>query len=355
MTQLPELIDFLDIEALTDEQIELSPAQIKQAARQSQAVTDQSQQLQLYIHALALLGFKEWLAEWASELEINESRCSLFQRDRFVSVCHFSVAKFDLCLIANPVLLESTVSFPKAVVDLHQFAPHIYVLIEVYEEQMQIKVRGYLRQDQLSKQRRLHPLKSISNDRYSVPLDWFNPDPTALLLELRCLTPYPVLLQQPPQAINVGHWLSDRLDDAAQQFGWLLLPPLAPAALRSAQEELLLLGVRIPPEARGVYYKLQLGAATLRLQAMTWVLSTAIDAFEWTLLIVLSGDRLPIGTHLRIRDQHHSLCQQVSETAENSSLFAQVGGNLADQFWVSIDLPDGAAIELPPFCFSVSE
>jgi Protein of unknown function (DUF1822) len=356
MTQSPEFVDFLDTEVLTDEQIELSPTQREQAAQQSHAVTDPSQQWQIYMHALALVGFKEWLAEWATDLEIDESRCSLFQLDQFIAVCHFSVAKFDLCLIAVPLLLESTVSFPKAVIDLCQFAPHIYALVEVDEEYMRVKVHGYLRQDQLLKQQQLHPLESISAERYAVPLNWFNPDPTALLLELRCLKPYPIRVLQPsPQAINVGHWLSDRLDDAARQLGWMLLPPLVPAAaLRSAQEDLMLLGVRIPSEARGVYRELQLGNAMLRFQAVTWVLSAASDTFAWTLLIILDGDRLPMGTHLRIRDASQLLFEQVVK-ATNSSLFAQVGGDLADRFWVTIDLPDGASIDLSPFYFGLDE
>ena len=353
LSKLPEPLDFLETEALADEQIELSPEQVEQAAHLSQSATDPSQQWQLYIHALALSGFKQWLEEWATDLEVDESHCSLFQPDRFVAVCHFSVAKFNLCLIAAPIILDSTVSLPKAIVDLRQFAPHIYTLIEVQEEQMRVKIHGYLRQDKLFKQQKSHPLKFISGENYAVPLDWFNPDPTALLLELRCLKPSPLLFPPPP--INVGHWLSDRLDDAARQLGWMLLPPLIPAAaLRSAQEQLLVQGVESPSEARGVYQELQLGTAIVRFQAITWVLSAVRDAFAWTLLVILDGDRLPVGARLRIRDASQSLFEQVVE-ASDASLFAQVGGDLSDQFWVTIDLPDGTTTDLPPFYFSLDQ
>jgi hypothetical protein len=350
-----ELSDFLEIEALREEQIELSEDQIEQAVHLSESITDPSQQWQLYIHALALVGFKQWLSEWAPDLEIDESHYSLFQPDQLVAVCNFSVAKFNICLIAIPIALESTVDLPKAIVDRHQFAPHFYTLIEVQEEQMQVKVRGYLRQDKLFEQQRSHPLKSISEDRYAVPITWFNPDSTDLLLELRCLKPYPITSLSPSPIINVSHWLSDCLDEAARQLGWILLPPLVPAAaLRSAQEELTMLGVHIPSAARGVYRELHLGAAMLQLQAITWVLSAASDAFTWTLLIILEGDRLPTGTRLRIRDASHLLFEQVVK-ATNSSLFAQVGGDLTDRFWVTIDLPDGATIDLPPFYFRLDE
>jgi hypothetical protein len=357
MTQPLELIDFLDTEALTEEQVELSPAQVEQAVRLIQPACDPSQQWQLYLHALGLLGFKQWLEEWAPDLEIADSRCSNDRSDHWIEACHISVAKFNLCLVAIPTSLDSTLALPQAIVDLPQFIPHVYLLVEVKEEQMQVKICGYLRRDRWVEQQRSHSLKPTSNQKYTVPLHWFNLDPTELLLELRCLKPYPIAipLSPPSQIVNVSHWLSDRLDDAARQLGWMLLPPLVPAAaLRSAQEELLMLGVQIPSEARGVYQELQLGTAMLRFQAITWVLSSASDAFAWTLLIILDGDRLPVGTRLRIRDASQLLFEQVVK-ATNSSLFAQVGGDLADRFWVTIDLPDGATIDLSPFYFGLDE
>jgi hypothetical protein len=356
MTQDLELIDFLDTEALTEEQIELSSAQMEEAVRLIQSTCDPSQQWQLYLHALGLLGFKQWLEEWAPDLEIANSHCSTDHSDHWVEACYLSVAKFNLCLVAIPTSLDSTIDLPQAIVDLPQFIPHVYLLVEVREEQMQVKICGYLRRDRWVEQQRSHPLKPTLNQKYTVPLNWFNLDPTELLLELRCLEP-PIIISSslPLQIVNVSHWLSDRLDAAARQFGWILLPPLVPAAaLRSAQEELLMLGVQIPSEARGVYQELQSGNAMLRFQAIAWVLSTASDAFAWTLLIILDGDRLPVGTRLRIRDASQLLFEQVVK-ATNSSLFAQVGGDLVDRFWVTIDLPDGASIDLSPFYFGLEE
>ncbi|MBD3886946.1 DUF1822 family protein [Phormidium tenue FACHB-886] len=343
---------FLDTEALSEEQIELSPAQMEIAARLSQSVADPSQQWQLYIHILGLLGFKQWLEEWAPDLEIDDSGGSIKQADDWSGACQISVAKFKLCLIAAPIFLDATVNASQAIIDLPQFVPHVYTLVEVQEEQMQVKVYGYLRRDWLIEQRQLHPLKPTSNQKYAIPLNWFNLDPTSLLLELRCLEPYPLTL---PCPVNVSHWLNDRLDDVARQLGWLLLPPLAPAAaLRSAQEEVQLLGVPIPSEARGAYQEIQSGTALLRLHAVTWVLSAAVDAFAWTLLIILAEEDLPVGTRLQVRDAEQLLSEQVAE-APDSPLFAQVGGDVSDRFWVTIDLPDGATIDLPPFYFGVDE
>ena len=357
LSKLPEPIDFLETEALADEQIELSPDQVEQAAQLSQLVTDSSQQWQLYLHALGLLGFKQWLEEWASDLEMPDLRRSMNSPNHWVETCQISVAKFKLCLVAISTSLDSTINLPQAIVDLPEFIPHIYVLAEVQEEQMQVKICGYLRQDRLAEQQRSRSLKLTSNQTYPVPIEWFNLEPTDLLLELRCLEPFPIILPSSlsSQLVNVSHWLSDRLDDAARQLGWMLLPPLIPtAALRSAQEQLLVQGVEIPSEARGVYRELQLGTAKVRFQAITWVLSAASDAFAWTLLIILDGDRLPVGARLRIRDANQLLFEQRVE-ASDSSLFAQVGGDLSDRFWVTIDLPDGTTTDLPPFYFSLDQ
>lgn len=449
MNQPPEFIDLLDSESLTDEGIELSDEQIKRAVQLSQPIPHPVQQWQTYLHGLALVGFEQWLDEWAADLTVNESNCSIFQppyANLIDAVCHLRVGQFDLCLIATPLVINPVIDLPKAVIDLPQFVPQIYVLVEVQEEQMQVQLYGYLRRDQLIERSRSSPLKTDSGWTYPIPLSWFNSDPTALLIELRHLDPqflataeslqppHPAqsfqarlhallpqlqspdcslsqlltweegatLLSNPQwvnwlyqlqqgekvqqgekgkqedalahtpnedsrlhlsaskdlnsQPVNVGHWLNDRLDDAARRLGWMLLPPLAPAAgLRSAQEELTALGVQLPPEARGAYEDLQLGNVSLRLHAFAWMLSSTIDMFQWTLLIVLGAQpqtRLPAGVRLQIRDQTQLLFEQVlPEAAKDAYLYAQVGGEIADQFWVTIDLPDGTTLSLPPFIF----
>lgn len=448
---LPEFIDLFDLESLTDEGIELSDQQIDRAVQLSQPIPHPNQQWQTYLNGLALVGFEQWIEEWASDLSVDESNCSIFQpayANLINAVCHLQIGRFDLCLIAIPLERGSTVDLPKAIFDLPQFVPDVYVLVEIQEEQMQVQLYGYLRHDQLLAHRQMSPLAADSSWTYAVPLQWFNADPTTLLVELRHLDPkslrsltassllhshvYPqhlqarlhellpqlrspdyalselltweeaslllcepelvnwiyqvqkqgqmegigdTVLSPPPQPqsqdsllhsptpndpnshpINVGHWLTDRLDDVARQLGWMLLPPLAPvAALRSAQEELEMMGVQMPMEARGACEDLQLGNAALRLYVFAWMLSSSIDSVQWTLLIVLGAQpqtNLPAGIRLKVRDQTQLLCEQVlTEAAKDSYLYAQVGGDISDRFWVIIDLPNRATISLPPFIF----
>ncbi|MBD3884587.1 DUF1822 family protein [Phormidium tenue FACHB-886] len=363
--QPPDFIDLLDSEALSDESIELSLEQVDRAARLAQSIP-KADQWQAYIHALALFGFKQWLEEWASDLEIDDSHCSICQpksSNRIDAVYNLKIRHFNICLLATTTLAEVVVEIPQFIPE----SPHTYVLIEVHEEQMQVQLYGYLRRDRL-----LAWQQSCSTaERFSIPLTWFIADPTALLLELRCLEPE--LLPQPPdpQAISVGCWLSDRLDKAAQTLRWILLPPsvmqhanidaaFAPA-LRSASNEIneiVFAGVDIPSAARGAYQDLQLGTAALRLHAFTWVLSPTVEHLQWTLLIILGAQpqsQLPVGIQLQVRDEKQLLFEQaLEEETTGSYLYAQVGGDLTDQFWVTIDLPDGDAIASPPFVFGLN-
>lgn len=455
LSGFPEFMDLSDLEALSDEGIELSDQQIDRAVQLSQPISHPEQQWQTYLHGLALVGVEQWLEEWASDLSVNESNCSIFQpayASLINAVCHLQVGRFDLCLIAIPLERGSTIDLPRAILDLPQFLPDVYVLVVVQEEQMQVQLYGYLRQDQLVAKKHSSPLIESSDWNYAVPLHWFNADPTNLLIELRHLDPKAlrsstlsspllhsqqhsqqlqirlhsllpqlrspdcslsqlltweeaaILLSDPalvnwiyqqqkaedkgqkevtgevtlahhsqPQSqelsippstskdsnlhpINVCHWLTDRLDDVAHQLGWTLLPPLTPvAALRSAQEELEIMGIQMPLEARGACEDLQLGNAALRLYVFTWMLSASVDAVQWTLLIVLGAQpqtHLPTGIRLQVRDQTQLLCEQVLAEATNEAyLYAQVGGDMSDRFWVTIDLPNRATVSLPPFIF----
>ena len=360
--------DFLDSEALSDDCIELSSAQLDRAAQLSRS-TPAAQQWQAYLDALALFGFQEWLEEWAIDLRLDSSTCFKSQPAPFVGASCLQVGQLKLCLITTSSILNPAIDFPSAIVDLPQFVPHLYVLAEVNEEQMQVQIYGYLWSNWLMQHRQslirnpidpVHPQQVAigepspslkqPNPTYTIPLDWFTLDPAALLVNLRCLE-----LEPKKSAINVGDWLNDRLDEVAQGLNAVLLPLLIPAtALRSAQE-LQLAGVQIPPTARGVSFDLQIGDTALRLSAVTWVLSPAIESFSWTLLLVLNAQpqsRLSIGLRLQVRDAAQLLVEQVlSQDSPDAVLYAHVGGDRTDQFEVTIDLPSGETLALPPFVF----
>ncbi|HCF28678.1 MAG TPA: hypothetical protein DEV81_16075 [Cyanobacteria bacterium UBA11049] len=187
-------------------------------------------------------------------------------------------------------------SIPFAVFDIPDFAAHFYVLMQVEEEEGQVAVSGFMSYDQYHKSKQSQGLQVDSDWTYTLPSTAFNPDPDALLLNLRCLDadaiklPFPlpavennttIALQQKltklksglqkrhpwelltvkegttllsnsglidwvyraasgslaPPLINVGEWLRDRLDAVAQSLGWMLMPPLALSPMRSLSED----------------------------------------------------------------------------------------------------------------------
>jgi hypothetical protein len=167
------------------------------------------------------------------------------------------------------------------------------------------------------------------------------------------------------RAIDLGKWLQGELDELARELAWVLLPPLGSNALRSTEEEVESIlgelereGVEIPPSARGAYRDLRWEGVNLRLYAITWPLLSPANVPEWTLLLILGpqmGTQLPTTTRLLVRDAVQLLVEQTpSPDSDGSYLYARVAGAWEEQFWVTIDLNNGApgtVVHLPPFQF----
>ncbi len=165
-------------------------------------------------------------------------------------------------------------------------------------------------------------------------------------------------------AIDTARWLCDELDRWAQEIGLMLLPTLAPAtsALRSTTEELDTIlvqleriGMSIAPQARGVYQNLRLADISMRLYVVTWEILTNLESPEWSLLLILNGQpetKLPTGTTLRVCDETGILVKRtLADNSEDSTLYIRVVGTWKETFSVTVSLPDGAILSLPPFGF----
>jgi hypothetical protein len=361
---------------LSPEGIELSPDQINQAIALSESDQDNQKRWHTYLNALALIGFKQWLEAWAADLRVNDTTCSLYSPRTVNSVdaiCNLQVGQFNVCLIAIGEFADPLVLIPSTAIDLPSLIPQFYVLVEVLEEEMQVRVYGYLRYDQLLKQRQSTALSTV-NEFSNIPLDWFTLDASALLLDLRYLQPdaipRPAAVSVDTASIsqsfiNAGLWLSDRLDALAEELSWMLMPVFTPAlGLRNTRgrthtiaQELVAQGaINIPAGTAGAYQELTLGELTLRLSAMTWELPPVEGESAWTLLVILepcSESDLPIGTMLKIQDSANlSVEHSAGEGAVSPYLYAQVGGKWNEQFQVTIETANTVAVTLPSFGFS---
>jgi Protein of unknown function (DUF1822) len=366
-SERPEFPDQLDWETLPPTTISLSPAQLTQAALAAQAVGNPTQQWQSYLTGLAQIGFCEWLQERAPELLAPTpdsqpiAAQTILQATLQVGAAHVSI-------IATGCVDDTVV--PIALAQVTQTPSQFYALVTVLEEQSQVQVLGYLRRD------RLLMLLDSGSDQILIPYSEFTLDPDAFLFDLRTasapvvapdLVPTPAPRSQP--LINAGVWLRDRLDQAAQELAWVLMPPLTPAtALRSATDtldhivtELIDRGITIAREARGAYRDFHLGIANLRLYAVAWALPATFESpgWQWRLLLVVvpqASYTMPAGLCLQVQDASQILVEQ-SNPADNPQgcLFAEIEGDWGEIFQVKVITAEGLTAVLPPFAFSPTE
>jgi hypothetical protein len=386
--------DLLDWQALPEESIELSPEQINQALQQSQQCVPVNQQWQVYLQALALCGLEEWLAAWAPDLRISNPQYTTIQNttiqsatsDALLRVCGVTIQGFKLYALATGQAWNDQILMPKPLVDIENVPPFGYLWVEVWEEEMQVRVAGYLTSDTLRANSRNMPLTlSADGTYYEVPTTWFNPNLSDLVLDIHCLTANlsepvfaePTVLETPAVvpsgvnwsgmsqgmtrgAINTALWLNDCLDELAQALAWNLMPGLATASALRSQSATIPENLLIPDNARGALYNFSLGNLDWQLQVICWPLVLPEIPQAWTLVVVLkrpSGQPLPAQTYLRLRDESQILVEQgiMLETeiaAPATYLYAQVGGHWHEQFWLTIDLADGVSMTLPPLTFS---
>ncbi len=208
MTNSPNRIAelWVDYDVLPTEAINLSPAIINQAVKLSSKIPHEERRWQTYLNALALGGFEEWLESRATDLMVNREQCSVLHpatANVINGVSNLQVGEFKLCLIALGSLTDEEVSLPRAVVDLPEYVPHFYVLVEVQEEQESASIQSFLSYQQLKN--RLSRVNLIAEEdwMYQLPLSWFEGDPDDLLLNLRCLEPTAIALPEPPKNRSV--------------------------------------------------------------------------------------------------------------------------------------------------------
>ena len=416
--------------SLNETRTELLPHHLQKAASLSKSIPLLQQRWQVYLCALAVLGFKEWLKERATDLEVNIESSCIWQPEYANlcnAACNIRVDNFKICLLtASNFTNEHSVPF--AVFDIPDFTAHFYVLMEVNEEQQQVAISGFINYEQFCNNQISAELKINSDWTYNIPETWFSPDANTLLLNLRCLDSNAIqlpvgtsveqndvmLLQQKLESfksqlqtrypwelltiseaktlfnnsslinfvyksatpsplqplINVGNWFNNQMDVVAQELGWMLMPlpefsQLRSSKIRSLQKTFEQIrggleqqGIDIPTTARGAFRDLECEAGSLRLYAITWVLSEISENPEWMLLIALGSQpetEMPSSLQLELRDETLLLFLQSLEDTNQGILYAQVIGNWDEKFWVTVTIDDEFVFEIPPFGLELAE
>lgn len=199
----------LDFTTVPTEAIGLLPEHIESAIKISNSVQNADQRWLIYLHSLALFGFIEWVRECTPELSIDRAKCSVLNptlANLIPGVCNLEVGDFKICLVVQCSLDDREIYLPRAAIELPEFIPHFYVIVNVKEEYRQVIIKGFIRYDKLTELIAEFNLQPNLDWTYSIPSSWLENETERLLLYLRCLA---------ATAINLPEIPGDRLDDLA--------------------------------------------------------------------------------------------------------------------------------------------
>jgi Protein of unknown function (DUF1822) len=190
--------DLLEFEGLI-ETISLDAEHCNQALELSDRAANPDRKWQIYLQALALFSFEDWLQERESTIFVNREQASVLQpnyANAIDAVCNLSVGEFKVCLIPTVSFSEEEAIVPRAVIDLPEFIAHFYIVIGIEDELEIAAIRGFLRYDELANYQ--PELQPEADWNYQLPLSWFNREPDELLLFLQCLDATAIALPEIP-------------------------------------------------------------------------------------------------------------------------------------------------------------
>ncbi|MEB3212687.1 MAG: DUF1822 family protein, partial [Leptolyngbyaceae bacterium] len=117
-------------EELSGSEIELSATDLTVAAHRSTLVAHPQQQWQVYLHTLAVQGVKEWFTEWAADVSVSDTECSIFHpplASLIDTACNLQVGDMTVCVIASGYLPSPGILISRVALELPGFMPHYYV------------------------------------------------------------------------------------------------------------------------------------------------------------------------------------------------------------------------------------
>jgi hypothetical protein len=187
-------------------EIPLTAAQIAEAVRISEPITDRELQWQVYLSSLALAGFTSWLEERDDELTIDTSQCQLLSSSPTIPTAnHLQIGGFKVCVIAKGGLDGDYVNIPQAILKDPAKTAQFYIVVEVLEEISQALMYGFLRSDRLEQYVHAEPLADFSDGTCDLPISWLNLEFDELVSYLRCFNPSAIPL---PQLVSQNRQIS---------------------------------------------------------------------------------------------------------------------------------------------------
>ncbi|WP_082830167.1 DUF1822 family protein [Nodularia spumigena] len=216
---------------LSPKLIWLEPEHFEEAQKISGCNLDEVRQWKVYLNALGLLGFEQWVTETIPDINIHRVNCSIKDDSNSISdVFGFlKLGDFHLCLITVDKLIDDYLTIPIEFINSPELAAHFYVLLEVLEEEEKLNVYGFMRHDKIVKYCQSSNLKNQANDSYILLLNWFDNELNNLLLSARFLEVTAIPLPSKEGAkmlVKLSDWFRGVFTEGWQstEIIWQMLP-----------------------------------------------------------------------------------------------------------------------------------
>jgi len=224
--------DTTDLRLLLPESFWLEPDHYQLAKEVSDRFNNETQQWQVYLNTLAVLGFEAWLKErFPSHYPIHHH----FQE--VVNTSYVSIGEFKLCAIATEHVLDEVVRVPRSTIEQQNLAAHFYVVFEIVEEEEQAIIRGFCQYSELLNQIG-SSVSSQTDDSYCLPLSVLDTEINHLITYVQYLEPTTIdvpfgQIQVPEVSLELNfnggrtrlsQWLQGVLDEGWQAIDALINP-----------------------------------------------------------------------------------------------------------------------------------
>ncbi|AUT03879.1 hypothetical protein CLI64_27740 [Nostoc sp. CENA543] len=321
------------------ELILLEPEHFETAKNITYQVFDELQQWQIYLNALASLGFIQWLQEYFPEQQISQTQpsndnCNYIQLD-----------KFKLCLIATENLLDELVNIPEYTINEAETTAHLYVVIEVLEEQAELIIRGILRYDQITAYINISGIHS-SNNYYQIPLSVFDIEPNHIIFYCRFLDvdaiPLPELKLFHPKN-NLSQSLQTNKTKLSQWLQGIFLDEWQSITALVNSEMSLALNIRNSSEGvkRGKIINLGISLGNYHVVLLISIQEESEEKIRVLIQLHPSGEAKFLRPNLKLTllsKLGKSLCEVTSRSQDNYIQVNPFHGEKGKQFSVEVSL-----------------
>ena len=222
--------------SLLPEALWIESEYFEQARTKARHLQNESHQWRAYINSLGLSAFRSWVEE-----NLHTDNIQPIEAE-FTDIGYLNIEGFKTCVITTEHVLDETVRFLPSIVWQPELAAHLYVVLEVLEEQQQVTIRGLLCRDELLQHLNLESqhADATASEPYLLPLSLLDEEINHLLSYVQhthpSSIPMPKAIAQvretatsksvtsPDMLTCLSQWLDEALTEGWQSIDRLINP-----------------------------------------------------------------------------------------------------------------------------------